>query len=182
MARRVFHSAWRSSRSFCSSASRSPGSRRGCRAPGTATGRTTPPTSAAPNTRRWIKSTPANFNQLEVAWRFKTDNLGTAARVQARRHAAMATRASLYTTAGTRRSVVALDGEDRRADLGRTATARAIAPRLRRGSCRAAASRTGPTAKATNAFSTSRPATGSSRSTRRTAAMSPRSATAASSI
>ena len=39
----------------------------------------------------------------------------------------------LYTTAGTRRSVVALDGRDRRADLGRTATAKgsraAIAPR-----------------------------------------------------
>ena len=30
----------------------------------------------------------ANFNKLEVAWRFKTDNLGTASRIQARRHAA----------------------------------------------------------------------------------------------
>ena len=30
----------------------------------------------------------SNFSKLEVAWRFKTDNLGTASRVQARRHAA----------------------------------------------------------------------------------------------
>ena len=35
----------------------------------------------------------------------------------------------LYTTAGTRRSVVALDAQDRRADLGRTACAKASAPR-----------------------------------------------------
>ena len=31
---------------------------------------------AARATRRSIRSTPTNFNKLEVAWRFKTDNLG----------------------------------------------------------------------------------------------------------
>ena len=30
----------------------------------------------------------ANFNKLEVAWRFKTDNLRPASRIQAGRHAA----------------------------------------------------------------------------------------------
>jgi len=51
----------------------------------------------------------ANFNQLEVAWRFKTDNLGTRPEFKLE-GTPLAIHGVLYTTAGTRRSVVALDG------------------------------------------------------------------------
>ena len=51
-----------------------------------------------------------NFNQLEVAWRFKTDNLGTRAEYKLEGTPLMIG-GVLYTTAGTRRSVVALDAE-----------------------------------------------------------------------
>jgi quinoprotein glucose dehydrogenase len=51
----------------------------------------------------------ANFNQLEVAWRFKTDNLGTRPEYKLE-GTPLAIRGILYVTAGTRRSVVALDG------------------------------------------------------------------------
>jgi quinoprotein glucose dehydrogenase len=51
----------------------------------------------------------ANFNQLEVAWKFKTDNLGTRPEYKLE-GTPLAIRGVLYTTAGTRRSVVALDG------------------------------------------------------------------------
>jgi quinoprotein glucose dehydrogenase len=51
----------------------------------------------------------SNFNQLEVAWRFKTDNLGTRPEFKLE-GTPLAIRGTLYTTAGTRRSVVALDG------------------------------------------------------------------------
>jgi quinoprotein glucose dehydrogenase len=54
--------------------------------------------------------TAANFNQLEVAWRFKTDNLGTRPEFKLE-GTPLAIRGVLYTTAGTRRSVVALDGK-----------------------------------------------------------------------
>src|SRR5438552_3529886 len=50
-----------------------------------------------------------NFNKLEVAWRFKTDNLGTRPEFKLE-GTPLAIRGVLYTTAGTRRSVVALDG------------------------------------------------------------------------
>jgi quinoprotein glucose dehydrogenase len=50
-----------------------------------------------------------NFNQLEVAWRFKTDNLGTRPEYKLE-GTPLAIRGVLYATAGTRRSVVALDG------------------------------------------------------------------------
>ncbi|MGH9141578.1 MAG: PQQ-binding-like beta-propeller repeat protein [Vicinamibacterales bacterium] len=53
--------------------------------------------------------TSANFNQLEVAWRFKTDNLGTRPEFKLE-GTPLAIKGVLYTTAGTRRSVVALDG------------------------------------------------------------------------
>src|SRR4249919_3568072 len=43
--------------------------------------------------------TAQNFNDLEVAWRFKTDSLGTRLMIGG----------VLYATAGTRRSVIALD-------------------------------------------------------------------------
>src|SRR6195256_2081805 len=51
----------------------------------------------------------SNFNQLEVAWRFKTDNLGTRPEFKLE-GTPLAIRGVLYTTAGTRRSVIALDG------------------------------------------------------------------------
>jgi quinoprotein glucose dehydrogenase len=50
-----------------------------------------------------------NFNKLEVAWRFKTDNLGTRPEFKLE-GTPLAIRGVLYTTAGTRRSVIALDG------------------------------------------------------------------------
>src|SRR6266545_5725263 len=52
----------------------------------------------------------SNFNKLEVAWRFKTDNLGTRPEFKLE-GTPLAIRGVLYTTAGTRRSVVALDGK-----------------------------------------------------------------------
>ena len=54
--------------------------------------------------------TAANFNQLEVAWRFKTSNLGTRPEYKLE-GTPLAIRGTLYTTAGTRRSVIALDGK-----------------------------------------------------------------------
>jgi quinoprotein glucose dehydrogenase len=49
-----------------------------------------------------------NFNRLEVAWRFKTDNLGTRPEYKLEGTPLMA-KGVVYATAGTRRSVVALD-------------------------------------------------------------------------
>ncbi|HLH42158.1 MAG TPA: PQQ-binding-like beta-propeller repeat protein [Bryobacteraceae bacterium] len=49
-----------------------------------------------------------NFNRLEVAWKFKTDNLGPRAENNLEGTPLMA-RGVLYATAGTRRAVVALD-------------------------------------------------------------------------
>jgi quinoprotein glucose dehydrogenase len=51
-----------------------------------------------------------NFNKLEVAWRFKTDNFGTFPEYKLE-GTPVAVKGVLYTTAGTRRSVVALDGK-----------------------------------------------------------------------
>src|SRR6059036_324800 len=53
-----------------------------------------------------------NFNKLEVAWRFKTDNLGTRPEFKLEGTPLMVN-GMLYATAGTRRSIVAL-----RADTG----------------------------------------------------------------
>jgi quinoprotein glucose dehydrogenase len=50
----------------------------------------------------------ANFNQLEVAWRFKTDNLGPRPEFNLESTPLMVNRV-LYTTAGSRRAVVAID-------------------------------------------------------------------------
>ena len=52
--------------------------------------------------------TANNFNRLEVAWRFKTDNLGPRAENNLEGTPLMV-KGVLYATAGTRRSVVALD-------------------------------------------------------------------------
>ncbi|HWE52064.1 MAG TPA: pyrroloquinoline quinone-dependent dehydrogenase [Bryobacteraceae bacterium] len=49
-----------------------------------------------------------NFNQLEVAWRFKTDHLGPRPEYQLEATPLMV-KGVLYTTAGSRRSVIALD-------------------------------------------------------------------------
>ncbi len=50
----------------------------------------------------------ANFNGWEVAWRFKTDSLGLALEFQFESTPLMA-HGVVYSTAGTRRAVVALD-------------------------------------------------------------------------
>ncbi len=50
----------------------------------------------------------ANFNQLEVAWRFKTDNLGTRQEFNLQT-TPLVVNGTLYSTGGTRRAVVALD-------------------------------------------------------------------------
>jgi quinoprotein glucose dehydrogenase len=49
-----------------------------------------------------------NFNRLQVAWRFKTDNLGPRPETQLEGTPLMA-KGVMYSTAGTRRAVVALD-------------------------------------------------------------------------
>jgi len=51
----------------------------------------------------------ANFNKLEVAWRFKTDSLGPRPEYKLEGTPIMV-KGVVYTTGGTRRSVVALDG------------------------------------------------------------------------
>src|SRR5438093_576677 len=50
----------------------------------------------------------SNFSKLEVAWRFKTDNLGPRPEFQFESTPLMAN-GVVYSTAGTRRSVIALD-------------------------------------------------------------------------
>src|SRR5213596_1023435 len=52
----------------------------------------------------------ANFSKLEVAWRFKTDNLGTRPEYKLEGTPLMI-KGVIYATAGTRRSVVALDAK-----------------------------------------------------------------------
>ena len=52
----------------------------------------------------------SNFNKLEVAWRFKTDNFGTRPEYKLEGTPLMI-KGVLYATAGTRRSVIALDGK-----------------------------------------------------------------------
>ncbi len=51
----------------------------------------------------------SNFNQLQVAWRYKTDNLGPRPEYKLEGTPVMV-KGMLYTTGGTRRSVVSLDG------------------------------------------------------------------------
>src|SRR5439155_25021874 len=52
----------------------------------------------------------SNFNKLEIAWRFKTDNLGPFPEYKLAGTPLMV-KGVLYTTGGTRRSVVALDAK-----------------------------------------------------------------------
>jgi quinoprotein glucose dehydrogenase len=73
----------------------------------------------------------SNFNKLEVAWRFKTDSLGPRPEYKLEGTPLMV-RGVLYATAGTRRSVVALDartGELMWAHSLREGMRAAIAPR-----------------------------------------------------
>jgi len=73
----------------------------------------------------------SNFNKLEVAWRFKTDNLGTRPEFKLEGTPIMV-KGVVYTTGGTRRSVVALDaktGELMWAYSLREGNRAAIAPR-----------------------------------------------------
>jgi quinoprotein glucose dehydrogenase len=51
----------------------------------------------------------SNFSKLEVAWRFKTDNLGPRPENKLEGTPVM-TKGMIYTTGGTRRAVIALDG------------------------------------------------------------------------
>src|SRR5438477_11871643 len=72
-----------------------------------------------------------NFNKLEVAWRFKTDSLGPRPEYKLEGTPLMI-KGVLYTTAGTRRSVIALDaktGELMWAYSLREGNRAAIAPR-----------------------------------------------------
>ena len=72
-----------------------------------------------------------NFNQLEVAWRFKTDSLGPRPEYKLEGTPIMV-KGVLYATAGTRRSIVALDaktGELMWAFSMREGNRAAIAPR-----------------------------------------------------
>src|SRR5262249_25213768 len=50
----------------------------------------------------------SNFNKLEVAWRFKTDNLGPYPEYKLE-GTPLVVKGVMYTTGGTRRSVIALD-------------------------------------------------------------------------
>jgi quinoprotein glucose dehydrogenase len=72
-----------------------------------------------------------NFKKLEVAWRFKTDNLGTRPEFKLE-GTPLEVKGVIYATAGTRRSVVSLDaktGELIWAHSMREGTRAAIAPR-----------------------------------------------------
>src|SRR5207249_5374363 len=73
----------------------------------------------------------SNFSKLEVAWRFKTDNLGPFPEYKLEGTPLMV-KGVLYTTAGTRRSVIALDattGELMWAHSIREGKRAAVAPR-----------------------------------------------------
>src|SRR5258708_7585471 len=73
----------------------------------------------------------ANFNALEVAWRFKTDSLGPRPEYKLE-GTPLVVNGVLYTTAGTRRAVVALDaatGELRWAHSEREGARAAASPR-----------------------------------------------------
>ena len=88
----------------------------------------------------------ANFNKLEVAWRFKTDNLGPRPEFSSKSTPLMVERRRSTPPPASRRAVVALDAAHRRAAVDAQRERR----RARRGraapALRAAAWPTGPTA------------------------------------
>ena len=102
-----------------------------------------------------------NFGKLEVAWRFKADALGPRPEYNWESTPLMAN-GMIYVTAGTRRAVVGLMPRPARC-CGCTRNTRGRAVNRRRANSPAAASPTGPTARAIAGCSTSRPATSSSR-------------------
>ena len=73
-----------------------------------ANGRPTAAISPAAVTAPLDQINRANFNELEVAWRFKTDALGPRPEFNLQATPLMVN-GVLYTTAGSRRAVVALD-------------------------------------------------------------------------
>ncbi len=75
----------------------------------TANGPTTRATCAGGGDSPLDQINASNFNQLQVAWRFKTDNLGPRPEYKLEGTPLMI-RGTLYTTGGTRRSIVSLDG------------------------------------------------------------------------
>src|SRR6185436_19792413 len=77
----------------------------------------------------------ANFAKLEVAWRFKTDNLGTRPEFKLEGTPLMV-HGVIFATGGTRRSVVALDAGSGEM-LWCTESTRASAARQRPGNSRA---------------------------------------------
>ena len=87
----------------------------------------------------------SNFNKLEVAWRFKTDNLGPRPEYKLEGTPLMV-KGVLYTTAGTRRSVVALDAKTGEL-LGPQLRRRPARGASRRANFRAAGCPIGPTAR-----------------------------------
>ncbi len=97
----------------------------------------------------------ANFSKLEVAWRFKTDNFGPFPEYKLEGTPLMV-KGVLYTTAGTRRSVIALDAKTGELHLVAQPARGQARRRSRRASSRVAASPTGPTAAATSGSSTTR--------------------------
>ena len=116
-----------------------------------------------------------NFSKLEVAWRFKTDNLGPRPETKLEGTPIMV-KGMLYATAGTRRAVVALDPRTGEQKWMYRWTRASAPPAGRRVSSPAAACPTGPTARATSGSSTSPPATSWCRSTPRPASRCPASA------
>ena len=87
----------------------------------------------------------SNFSKLDVAWRFKTEHLGPRPEFKFESTPLMVN-GVLYSTAGTRRAVVALDADTGEDAVGAQRETKARAARRRHGSSRAAAWRTGPTA------------------------------------
>src|SRR5271163_1027126 len=84
-----------------------------------------------------------NFNKLEVAWRFKTDAFGPYPEFKLEGTPIMV-KGVLYTTAGTRRSVVALDAKTGEL-IWSHSLRKASARRTPHASCPGAACPTGPT-------------------------------------
>ena len=88
----------------------------------------------------------SNFSKLEVAWRFKTDNLGPFPEYKLE-GTPLVVKGVLYTTGGTRRSVIALDPKTGELIWIYSLREGQARRRCRRGSSPAAASPTGPTAR-----------------------------------
>src|SRR2546426_5887746 len=108
------------------------------------------PMSSIRITRRSIRSTRRTSSKLEMAWHFKTDNLGPRPEFQYEGTPLMAN-GIIYSTGGTRRAVFALDAATGELLWTHSEREGARVVRMRRGSCRDADSPTGPTA-VKNAF------------------------------